>query len=338
MRPTRAVVTSAGVTFARCAVAAFVLAAFVLAAVTLPAAPPAGAQACGPAPSGQAAVSVVVDTGSGQPLVRCVNVPAGSVGFAALTAAVDRDYRLSPKYDRPFVCALVGVPVSGCDTRTESWSYWHGTSSGWTYSNLGVGDYRIEGRCAVEGWRYGTGAMPRISPPPVQCEAAPAPVAPSPGSAPPAASGAASSGAGGAAAAGGSTVPGRGGPPAPGGSAVEGAAPPITATAPSVADASVSTVAPADPSVADLAPTNLAPTNSAPANSGPTTAPVGVRNGTGASDEVAVARGAAPSTGPGTGLVSGVALVLALAVAAVLRQRWGRSSNGLADGPPGPPG
>ena len=61
---------------------------FAFAFVAVVHAPPAGAVvSCGPPSAGSASVAVVVDTGSGEPLVRCVTVKEGASGRDALVAA-----------------------------------------------------------------------------------------------------------------------------------------------------------------------------------------------------------------------------------------------------------
>ncbi len=137
---------------------------------------PAGAQGCGPAPSGQVAVVMVVDRGSGSPSSRCVTVRHGATGLDALRAA-GHEVRL----DGGFVCAIDGLPTTGCGNRPDAgfayWRYWHAPASGgsWSYSQVGAGGYRLPTRCAVEGWVWSDSSSsdtpPRISAPTVTCEA-----------------------------------------------------------------------------------------------------------------------------------------------------------------------
>ena len=58
---------------------------------------------------------------------------------------------------RPKKCN--GAPVSAY------WSYWHAKPHGkWSYSNLGAADYHPKPGW-VEGWAFGNGKPPKISPP-----------------------------------------------------------------------------------------------------------------------------------------------------------------------------
>lgn len=199
-------------------------------------APTASAAACGPAPAGQVAVVVVIDTGSGAPWQRCMTLEERASGLDALRAT-GVQLRVGPG---GFVCAIGGTPASGCATDDPSlpgWSYWHASPGGsWTYSQVGAGGYRLPKRCAVEGWSFGPPSPkrpPRVSPPAVTCEA-PRP-APTP-TEPPATTLAGGGGGSSGAASGG----GSGGAVTGGGTSGGGGAPPVD----SPGDASTSTTAP----------------------------------------------------------------------------------------------
>ena len=145
----------------------------------------AAAQGCGPAPSGQVAVALVVDDGVSSPGQRCVVVGGRATGYDVLIAAGH-----TLRIEAGFLCAIDGVPATGCGNRPDFggayWRYFHAAPGGpWAYSTVGGGGYRMPERCAIEGWRFATSASealaPRIGPPPVTCEAAPvAPPATSP--------------------------------------------------------------------------------------------------------------------------------------------------------------
>jgi hypothetical protein len=155
-------------------------------------APPVAAGVCGPAPAGRTAVVVVIDRGSGTPSQHCVVVPDRSTGLDALMA-IGTPVRLEAG---GFVCAIGGLPSSGCamtqNAGADYWRYWHGSGSDWVYSSVGAGTYRLPGRCAVEGWSYGPPASagqpvqpPRIRPPAVDCSQPTTSTAPAPTPAPP---------------------------------------------------------------------------------------------------------------------------------------------------------
>lgn len=136
----------------------------------------AAAQGCGPAPAGQVAVAVVVD-GTRGPSQRCVVVPERTDGFGVLRAA-GFDLRI----DGGFLCAIDGVPATGCAKNFpfdgSYWRYYHASPGGpWVYSTVGAGVYRMPSRCAIEGWRWttpeSTDLEPRVSRPPITCETPP---------------------------------------------------------------------------------------------------------------------------------------------------------------------
>ncbi len=65
-----------------------------------------------------------------------------------------------------FICTIDHRP-NPCNGAPASayWSYWHARPHGkWMYSNLGAGSYHPKPGW-VEGWAFGDGKPPRISPP-----------------------------------------------------------------------------------------------------------------------------------------------------------------------------
>jgi hypothetical protein len=158
---------------------------------------PAGAVvSCGPPPAGSASVAVVVDTGSGEPLVRCVTVKEGATGRDALVAAgipfrVGSGTPADNNQGGAFLCGILGVPQSGCAAPSaQGVSYWayyrQAAGAAWTYSRVGFFT-PVTSRCAVEGWRWTTAGgvaasdnpRPRVAPPVVSCSTASPPAAPS---------------------------------------------------------------------------------------------------------------------------------------------------------------
>jgi len=105
-------------------------------------------------------VAVVVDFGDARGM-STVCVPAGSTdsGAAVLGARAQQLGTPAPRFDQStgLLCAIDGYPSSGCGEQNGSryayWSYWHGTSSGWTYSNLGPASSRVKST-VTEGWRF----------------------------------------------------------------------------------------------------------------------------------------------------------------------------------------
>jgi hypothetical protein len=85
-------------------------------------------------------------------------------GLAALTGA-GFSYTFVPRYPG-FVCTIDKLP-NPCNGAPASayWSYWHAKRHGkWVYSSLGAGTYHpVPGQ--VEGWAFGSGQPPGISPP-----------------------------------------------------------------------------------------------------------------------------------------------------------------------------
>lgn len=183
---------------------------------------------------------MVVDRGSGVPGSRCVVVADGATGLDVLRAA-GHEVRL----DGGFVCAIDGLPASGCGNNPDAglayWRYWHAPATGgrWSYSQVGAGGYRLPARCAVEGWVWSdspsSDTPPRMPAPTVTCEApvtsappagTPVPATTSPGTSPPgpSASGGGSSGQGSAS----SSAPSRAANPPGGGGPSSTASPSAT--------------------------------------------------------------------------------------------------------------
>jgi hypothetical protein len=114
---------------------------------------------------------MVIDQGTGTPSTRCAFVAQGSDGLDALRATGH-----SVRLDGGFVCAIDGLPATGCGNIPGSpyWRYWHAAPGGrWIYSQVGAGSYRLPSRCAVEGWVWSDSPSPdtppRIPAPPVAC-------------------------------------------------------------------------------------------------------------------------------------------------------------------------
>jgi hypothetical protein len=100
-------------------------------------------------------VAVVVDTGSGVS-AACVSVAPRTTGLALLYARASALHKPAPRINGDgFVCAIDGVPATGCgeDQGAKNyWSYWQGDGS-WSYSNTGAGLSRVD-PSVVEGWRF----------------------------------------------------------------------------------------------------------------------------------------------------------------------------------------
>ena len=121
------------------------------------------------AAAGELRVSVVIDDGSGAGAV-CVTVPSGSTGADVLVERARVLGTPAPRWDGSgLLCALDGVPASGCGERTDDgylyWSYWRGDTGTWQYSSVGPATRRVSAG-AVEGWRFVAGAGNPTDPPP----------------------------------------------------------------------------------------------------------------------------------------------------------------------------
>lgn len=124
---------------------------------------PAAAAACGTAhPKG---VTVVVDFTKFRHGIKVgcdLALPAN--GLAALRKA-GFSYTFVPRFPG-FICTIDKEPGK-CNGAPASayWSYWHAKPHGkWIYSTLGAASYHPKAGW-VEGWAFGNGKPPRISPP-----------------------------------------------------------------------------------------------------------------------------------------------------------------------------
>jgi hypothetical protein len=102
-------------------------------------------------------VAFVIDFGSGAPVVGCVHVPSSDNGYAALSAFTAQDHLATPTYNQSgLLCSIGGVPAGGCGQQVpggyDYWSYWHGASGTWAYSEVGA--FAAVQAGDVEGWRY----------------------------------------------------------------------------------------------------------------------------------------------------------------------------------------
>jgi hypothetical protein len=124
---------------------------------------PAGAAACG---SGhRQGVTVVVDfTRFHRGITVGCDPSRPGNGLVALQKA-GFSYTFVPRFPG-FVCRISSEP-SSCNGAPESayWSYWHARPHGrWIYSSLGAASYHPDSGW-VEGWAFGDGKPPGISPP-----------------------------------------------------------------------------------------------------------------------------------------------------------------------------
>ena len=127
--------------------------------VALPGAAPALA-------AGGRGIAIVIQLGEGEQSIidLCIHEPQGVTGAQALADGL-RDAGLAqPTYATTgLLCSIAGHPATGCGVHAASgyqyWSYFHGSSSGWTYASDGPGTH-VASPDAVEGWRFqsaGTG-------------------------------------------------------------------------------------------------------------------------------------------------------------------------------------
>jgi len=132
------------------------------------------AQAAGTA--GEVQVAFVLDfAGSGNQEVGCVTVPAGDSRYYALSAFLQQQGLSQPVYDAQGVpCSINGIPSTGCGLPSPGgiyWSYFSGSSGGWTYEPTSAAGGTVGSSGDVEGWRLqdpGTGGSgdpaPRTTP------------------------------------------------------------------------------------------------------------------------------------------------------------------------------
>jgi hypothetical protein len=170
------------VTFRRATAAFAAVAALAVSTFLVPA---AQAAACADG------VTVVVDyreLGAGVQTGCASGSPAS--GLAALSGA-GFGYTF-PTRQPGFVCRINELPGTDREACVSTppakayWSYWHAQPGGsWSYSSLGAGSYEPPAG-SVEGWAFGAGEQPGISPPqrpappPQQPQPQPPPVAPPP--------------------------------------------------------------------------------------------------------------------------------------------------------------
>jgi hypothetical protein len=160
--------SSAGLRTRFVARAATMLAVAILVAaglVTFVARPaPASAAACGSAH--KKGVTVVVDFTKFHGGIKVGCDPSRPKnGLVALTKAGFK-YTFAPRFPG-FVCTIDKEPrkCPGIPPATAYWSYWHAKPHGkWIYSTLGAGSYHPKSGW-VEGWAFGDGKPPGISPP-----------------------------------------------------------------------------------------------------------------------------------------------------------------------------
>lgn len=150
-----------------------------------PATSPAEAAGC---QANQIAVVVSFNSLGGGTQTSCIG-DVGS-GLAALNASFG--YQGTTRFPT-FVCRINGAPASDpCQSTppaTAYWSYWTASMGGtWAYSNLGAASTN-PAPGGVEGWSFGSGSQPGISPPSAPTPPPPPPPpapAPAPAPAPPA--------------------------------------------------------------------------------------------------------------------------------------------------------
>lgn len=132
------------------------LAATVIVIATIALVPRAGnALVARPCATSADHVAVVVDTGSGVS-AACVPLKSGDDGLSLLVRRASMLGKPAPRINGDgFLCAIDGVPDTGCgeDAGAKAyWSYWHG-DGGWSYESLGGGSTRPDPN-TVEGWRF----------------------------------------------------------------------------------------------------------------------------------------------------------------------------------------
>jgi hypothetical protein len=124
---------------------------------------PAYAAACGK--NDKAGVTVVVDFTKFHHGVKVgCDVKRPATGLVALRKA-GFTYTFVPRQPG-FICTIDKEPKK-CNgaPATAYWSYWHAKPHGkWKYSTLGAGSYHPKSGW-VEGWAFGDGKPPSISPP-----------------------------------------------------------------------------------------------------------------------------------------------------------------------------
>jgi hypothetical protein len=113
----------------------------------------------------EVSVAFVVDFGRANKVeATCVKVPSADNEYQALAAFTQQDNEQAPTYNNSgLLCSIGGIPNSGCGQSDGEgfiyWSYWHGDTGTWEYSNTGasgiVHSCNARGEdCDVEGWRF----------------------------------------------------------------------------------------------------------------------------------------------------------------------------------------
>ena len=130
----------------------------------------------------EVSVAFVVDFGGADKVqVTCVKVPSTDNEYEALAAFTQQENEASPTYnDSGLLCSIGGIPNSGCGQSDGSgfiyWSYWHGDTGTWEYSNTGasgtVHGCNAQGEdCDIEGWRFEDPGSGNPSDPPPEATA-----------------------------------------------------------------------------------------------------------------------------------------------------------------------
>jgi hypothetical protein len=106
-----------------------------------------------------ASIAVVVDFGDGGSISTvCVPVDGTPTDAAVLQQRSQQLGTPSPTYNSSgLLCSIDGYPSSGCGERTGDqfayWSYWHGTTAGWTYGNDNPAVRKAKSSVTI-GWRF----------------------------------------------------------------------------------------------------------------------------------------------------------------------------------------
>ncbi len=123
-------------------------------------------------------VAFVVDfSGSEGVQSACIKVPSTDNEYQALALFTEQEHEAAPTYNSSgLLCSIGGVPSSGCGQAEGNgyiyWSYWHGDSGSWQYSNTGASGIvhscdPAGNDCDVEGWKFeDPGAGNASDPPP----------------------------------------------------------------------------------------------------------------------------------------------------------------------------
>ena len=161
--------------------------------------PGAACAQAAPAAEGTQRIAVAVDPGvlGGGAGSICVEVPVGASGADVLVARAQALGRPVPRWaSNGLLCALDGVPASGCGERIDGaynyWAYFLGDGGSWSYAGTGPALRRATS-ARTEGWHFVAGAGNASDPPPRLSPTAtaicPPPPPPPPVTSPPAAAG-----------------------------------------------------------------------------------------------------------------------------------------------------